>query len=105
MNRSPPRFVTKNLVRSCFLPCDTSKSHAWVMFPARFKVPSMFFDCVNSVELLCAQPEPSDCFVVDKIGRRSTVNQCAFFHLALEIVQIEWHCHRVVSAYVHFPKA
>src|SRR5712672_741567 len=27
MNRSPPRFVTKNLVRSCFLPCDTRRSH------------------------------------------------------------------------------
>src|SRR5712672_1154940 len=42
MNRSPPRFVTKNLVLSCFLSRDTSKSQQWVMLPERFKVPSMF---------------------------------------------------------------
>src|SRR5882757_7621057 len=42
INQSPPRFVTKNLVLSCFLSHDISKSQQWVMFPERFKVPSMF---------------------------------------------------------------
>src|SRR5712672_1221334 len=42
MNRSPPRFMTKNLVLSCFLLRDTSKSQQWVMFPERFKVLSIF---------------------------------------------------------------
>src|SRR5712675_2673898 len=42
MNRSPPRFVTKNLVLSCFLSRNTNRSQQWVMLPERFKVPSMF---------------------------------------------------------------
>jgi len=62
-------------------------------------------DRSNVVELLRAQPEPSDCFIVDKIGCRSTVDQCAFLHLAFESIQIEWHCHRVESANVHLSKA
>ena len=63
------------------------------------------FDRSNVVELLCAQPEPSNCFIVDKVGRRSTVDQRMFFHLAFESIQIEWHCHRVESANVHLSKA
>src|SRR5712672_4453641 len=42
INRSPPRFVMKNLVLSCFLSRDTSKSQQWVMFLERFTVLSMF---------------------------------------------------------------
>jgi len=67
--------------------------------------PIYIFDHSNVVEFLCTQPEPGDRFVVDKVGRRSTVDQRAFFHLAFESIQIEWHCHRVESANVHFSQA
>jgi len=48
--------------------------------------PIYVLDCSNVVEFLSTQPEPCDCFVVDKVGRRSTVDQRAFFHLAFESV-------------------
>src|SRR5712671_7079814 len=64
--------------------------------PRTVQSPIYVFDHSNVVELLCAQPEPSDCFIVDKVGRCSTVDQRVFFHLAFESIQIE--CHRCLDS-------
>jgi len=73
--------------------------------PRMVQGPIYIFDRSNIVELLSAQPEPSDCFIIDKVGHRSTVDQHTFFHLAFESIKIEWHYHRVESANVHLSKA
>ena len=101
MRSSPPRSVTRNLITSCRVPVQTSKSTQCVSAPALLVVPSIFQIFRGLSRTWLPRPSIFRSFGWMKLSVAPESTKMCLSAMACKVLNETGHFHRMVPSNVH----